>query len=345
MTIARGKIHAADAVPFDDSHAIGYCAREFGASRARAESQCGFAGNTECGVRDGGELALIGNDMSALGNIISTSGRRALFEARRMARVPRAMPDFILIGAQKSGTSSMFAYLKQHRQIVRPVFKELYYFDRHYHRGLDWYGCNFPARSAIARRNDRNGRRHLTFEATATYIFDAQVPGRIAQDIETRKFIVLLRNPVDRAISAYWHARRMGRETRSLDEALKIDRDRYEAERAFEEGRGPEPAGAPPRPAYLRRGIYHEAVARWQHVFPPENLLVLQSEIMFADPAAIMARVFTFLDLPPADGIDFAPQNVGRYDGSDADARQALAEFYRPHNEKLNAMTRNALDW
>jgi hypothetical protein len=283
--------------------------------------------------------------MSALRNFISTNSRKALFEARRMARVPRAMPGFLLIGAQKSGTSSMFSYLKQHPQIVRPIFKELYYFDRHYHRGLDWYGCNFPARATIARRNDRHGRPHLTFEATATYIFDAEVPKRIASDIETRKFIVLLRNPVDRAVSAYWHARRMGRETRNLDEALKIDLERCEAERAFEAGREPKPVGPAPRPRYVRRGIYHEAVARWQREFAPEHLLVLQSEAMFADPAAVMKRVFTFLGLPPAKHIDWEAQNVGRYDGTDAEARALLQNFYRPHNERLNAMSANAINW
>jgi hypothetical protein len=283
--------------------------------------------------------------MSALLNLISAKSRKALFEARRMTGVPRAMPGFILIGAQKSGTSSMFAYLKQHPQIVRPIFKELYYFDRHYGRGLDWYGCNFPARSTIERRNDRHGRAHFTFEATATYIFDAEVPKRIANDIETRKFIVLLRNPVDRAVSAYWHAQRMGREKRSLDEAIKIDLERCEREIAFEAGRGPEPAGQPPRPSYVRRGIYHEAVTRWQQEFTPENLLVLQSEIMFADPGAVMARVFAFLDLPPVEKMDWEPQNVGRYDDKDAEARHLLRQFYRPHNERLNAITANAFDW
>src|SRR5262245_53871580 len=192
--------------------------------------------------------------MSGLKDLVSTKGRKALFELRRVTRAPRAMPDFILIGAQKSGTSSMFSYLRQHPQIVRPVFKEPYYFDRHYDRGLSWYGCNFPARSTIERLNDRHGRPHLAFEATATYVFDERVPGRIAADIETRKFIVLLRNPVDRAISAYWHARRMGRETRSLNEALNIDLEWHQAETAFENGTGPKPEGTPPRPAYLRRG-------------------------------------------------------------------------------------------
>jgi hypothetical protein len=277
--------------------------------------------------------------------MISTHGRRALFGARRIMRGPRAMPHFILVGAQKSGTSSMFAYLRQHPQIVRPVFKELYYFDRHYQRGLRWYGCNFPSRASLERRNDRVGRAHLTFEATATYIFDDQVPGRIARDIDTRKFIVLLRNPVDRAISAYWHARRMGRETRTLDEALQADLVRYEAERAFEEGHGPAPAGPPPRPAYLRRGIYHESVSRWHDAFAPESLLVIPSERMFAEPASAMARVFSFLDLPPAPAIDYAPQNVGGYRDSDTDARRLLQDFYRPHNERLAAITGLALSW
>src|SRR3984957_12508172 len=283
--------------------------------------------------------------MSRLRDILSARSRRLLFEARRLSAGNRAMPDFILIGAQKSGTSSMFAYLRQHPQIVRPIFKEPYFFDRHYDRGLDWYGCNFPSRSAMARLGERTGRKHLTFEATATYVFEPQVPARIARDIPTRKFIVLLRNPVERAISAYWHARRMGKETRSLGEAVDADHHRYEQEKSFEDGTGPRPEGDPPRPTYLRRGIYAESVARWQSVFSPEDLLVLQSEAMFGDPRAIMTRVFVFLGLPQVDGMDFAPQNVGGYSESDQAARKFLEDFYRPHNEWLNRISHTAMTW
>jgi hypothetical protein len=285
------------------------------------------------------------SDMSALRDFASLNGRKAMFEARRFIKVPRAMPDFIVIGAQKSGTSSMFVYLKQHPQILRPVFKEPYYFDRHYDRGLAWYGRNFPARATVERLNDRHARAHLTFEATATYVFDARVPERIAREVETRKFIALLRDPTDRAISAYWHARRMGLESRSLEEALKIDLERYEGEKAFEEGRGPEPPGPPPRPTYLRRGIYHEAVSRWQRLFPPENLLLIQSETMFADPRHVMAQVFEFLGLPPAEDIDFAPQNVGAYDDRDAPAQRFLRDFYRPHVAELSRLTGRPFTW
>jgi hypothetical protein len=269
---------------------------------------------------------------------------RALFEFRRLQPVARAMPHFILIGAQKSGTSSVFSYLKQHPQILRPIFKEPYFFDRHYHRGLGWYGSNFPSQRTIDRRNDRLGRPHLTFEATATYIFDEKVPNRIARDLKTRKFILLLRNPVERVISAYWHAHRLGVESRSLAQVVDDDMRRYRSELAGVTDNSLS-ALALSRPSFLKRGIYHEAVARWQSVFSPQDLLVLQSESLFAEPAAAMTRIFDFLDIPQPGHIDYAPQNVGRYDDRDAQVRELLREFYRPHNQRLNSISRTQFDW
>lgn len=262
-----------------------------------------------------------------------------------MMSAPRQMPHFMVIGAQKSGTSSLFAYLKQHPQIVRPIFKEPFFFDRHYERGLKWYGCNFPSRAAIDRLDNRRGKKHLTFEATASYVFGANVPVRIARDVETRKFILLLRNPVERAISAYWHARRMGRETRALMDALEAELQHLEKGLGRETAGDTKPAREEPRPAYVRRGIYHEAVSHWQTVFSPRDILVLQSETMFANPQATMAKVLDFLELPQTDRINFEPQNVGGYGSSDAEARKLLQDFYRPHNAELNRISQAALNW
>lgn len=283
--------------------------------------------------------------MSQMRDFLHAKAHEAWFEVRRFSPAERTLPHFIVIGAQKSGTSSLFVYLRQHPQIVRPIFKEPYYFDRHYDKGLDWYGRNFPARSTIERLNDRYGRPHLTFEATPTYVFEPQVPERVSRDTQTRKFILLLRDPVDRAISAYWHMCRLGLEKRSLDEAIKIDLDWYLAEKAFEDGKGPPPKGQAPRPTYLRRGIYHEALARWRDCFTQQELLVIQSEEMFADPAAAARRVFQFLDLPPVENIDLSPQNVGSYDESDHEARQFLRRFYAPHNETLGELVGRRFAW
>jgi hypothetical protein len=229
----------------------------------------------------------------------------------------------------------MFSYLRQHPQVARPMYKEIYYFDRHYSRGLSWYRCNFPARAALDRLDDRHGRRHVTFEATATYIFDPNVPRRIAQDLETSRFVALLRNPVDRAISNYWHARRQGLESRDVKTAMEAE---------FEGGDAAATA-RPPRRGYLDRGIYHKAVARWLEHFPRENMLLIQSEKMFADPAAIMARVFAFLGLEPFTGIDYAPLNTGGYDESDREVRRRLGSYYAPHNETLSRMCGTQFDW
>lgn len=280
--------------------------------------------------------------MRQVRDFLYAKGSRALFEYRRLQGNERAMPHFIVIGAQKSGTSSMFSYLKQHRQILRPIFKEPGFFNRQYHRGLGWYGSNFPAQRTVSQLNDRLGRPHLTFEATATYVFDEQVPGRIARDLKTRKFILLLRNPADRVISAYWHARRMGIESRTLIEVVESDRRRTEMEISGEDNPSlPQTT----RPNFLKRGIYHEAVLRWQSVFSPSDLLVLQSETLFADPAKVMTQVFQFLNLPEPGHIDFEPQNVGGYKERDAEVREVLRDFYRPHNEKLNSLTGTRFGW
>jgi hypothetical protein len=99
------------------------------------------------------------------------------------------------------------------------------------------------------------------------------------------------------------------------------------------------------RPTYLARGIYHHAVARWQRIFSTESLHVIQSEAMFADPAKAVADTLDFLGLPPIGAIDLSPQNVGDYDGSDAEERKFLKEFYRPHNLKLARLTGKSLTW
>jgi hypothetical protein len=272
--------------------------------------------------------------MSAFRRFASEKGRAALFSARRVSPAGRALPDFIVIGAQKAGTSSMFSYLRQHPQVSRPMYKEIYYFDRHYSRGLSWYRCNFPARATLDKMSDRYGRRHVTFEATATYIFDANAPRRIAQDLETNRFVALLRNPIDRAISNYWHARRQGLETRALKPAMEAELEACDTA-----------AAEPPRRGYLDRGIYHRAVARWLDHFPRESMLLIQSEKMFADPASVMARVFAFLDLEPFAGIDYAPLNTGDYVESDDEVRRLLGKYYAPHNEILSRMCGTQFDW
>ncbi len=114
---------------------------------------------------------------------------------RRLTSGSRRLPDFIILGAQRAGTSSLYYYLSQHPQILPAVRKELHFFDDHYRRGLGWYRSQFPTRGA---------RGTITGEATPYYLSHPHAPARIQRLLPQARLIVLLRNPVERAISHYF---------------------------------------------------------------------------------------------------------------------------------------------
>jgi hypothetical protein len=169
------------------------------------------------------------------------------------------LPDFIIIGAQRCGTTSLYNYLTQHPLILSALRKEVHYFDNNFHKGVSWYQAFFPLISL------RNGyakilsidNSHLTGEATPYYLFHPLTPKRIAGLLPQVKLIVILRNPVDRAYSHFLHATRMGFETLSFKEAIAREAERVAAEEArllddqsyysFEHQRF----------SYIHRGIYH----------------------------------------------------------------------------------------
>lgn len=121
--------------------------------------------------------------------------RSSLKDKYKLITAPlRLLPNFIIIGAQKGGTSSMFSYLKQHPQLQLPDIKEIHFFDNNYQKGSTWYKSHFPL---IIVKNK------LTGEASPYYLFHPHVPQRVIQLCPKVKLIVMLRNPADRAYSHY----------------------------------------------------------------------------------------------------------------------------------------------
>src|ERR1041384_7789414 len=146
--------------------------------------------------------------------------RKLRFSYARLTWEQRALPDFIIIGAQKAGTSSLFFYLAQHPQLVGSFIKEVHFFDGGMKPGIDnfakgepWYRAHFPLRKDL-------GPTHKTFEASPCYIFNPLAPIRIHDLLPDVKIVALLRNPVDRAISQYFQERRRNREPLEITEAL-----------------------------------------------------------------------------------------------------------------------------
>ena len=128
----------------------------------------------------------------------------------------RLLPDFLIIGTQRGGTTSLYHYLQAHPCIRPASTKEVHFFDTKFHKGLAWYRGHFPTRIEQSSVNRLHGHSLMTGEATALYLFHPHAPKRVAKALPFVKLIVLLRNPVDRALSHYYHAIKHGYETLSF---------------------------------------------------------------------------------------------------------------------------------
>ncbi|GAB4362496.1 MAG: sulfotransferase [Cyanophyceae cyanobacterium] len=240
------------------------------------------------------------------------------------------LPDFLIIGVQKGGTTSLYRYLLQHPQVAPAATKEVHFFDLHYGQGLDWYRAQFPELGS--RRGDRPV---LTGEASPYYVFHPLAAQRIQEVMPTAKLIVLLRNPVDRALSHYFHEVRWGFETLDLEAALACEGDRLagEAERMLDDGSYQ--SFNYQHYSYLKRGRYGEQLKGWRSRFSASQILVLCSEQFYENPAATLDRVTAFLGLEPFEFGPFEAHNAGDYAPPEPGQRAQLQAYFQPHNEQL----------
>jgi hypothetical protein len=259
---------------------------------------------------------------------------------RRLQAPKRALPDFLIIGAQKSGTSSLYRYLAQHPQVRESVLKEVHYFDGGLEDGVDtyalgerWYRAHFPLASAMT-----PGR--LTFEASPLYLLHPLAAGRIAGLLPRVKLVAILRDPTERALSHYFHNVR-DNDRRRFKEDLDVQAamDAEDARLAPVLAAGDYKSEAYRAYSYKARGRYLEQLERYFAHFPRENLLVLTAEALFADPAATMARLCGFLGLDQGQGrVDFRAMNVGaNRETVEPAVRAALDGYFAPLNRALYA--------
>lgn len=273
------------------------------------------------------------------------SERRLRSFALRLALYPRVatsfarpLPEFLIIGAQKAGTSSLYANLCKHPSVCPSIKKEVHYFDFESGRRLAWYRAHFP--TSLTRR-ERGGRRSISGEATPFLLFHPLAPERVAAALPDVKLVALLRDPVDRAISHYHHEVRHGHETRPIDLALAADAAPPEPE---DPASYDDPGGALRHASYLARGRYAEQLERWYRHFDSNRLLVLPTEGIARSDAGF-AQVLEFLGLRAWQPDAFTDRNVQHYPPTDPELRARLADYFAPHNQLLWRLLGAEWDW
>lgn len=219
-----------------------------------------------------------------------------VFAYRMATAISRALPDFLIVGCQKCGTTSLFSYLAQHPQVEEAIKKEIKYFDMFYGLGPYWYRSHFPRNKVM----HRTQLAPLTGEATPDYIFFEECAERVSKLVPQVKLIVLLREPAERSFSQYRYSFRRGFETLSFVDAIAAEEARLsEARREAEAQQTSITASVKYREfSYVKRSQYVEQIKAWQKYFSREQFLFLSSEEMDQSPEQTLSRILSFLDLP-----------------------------------------------
>ncbi len=188
------------------------------------------------------------------------------------------IPTFIIAGAQKSGTTALSNYLGDHPEITLSSFKEVHYFDYNiaYKEGVKWYEKHFH----------KENKSKAIGEATPDYMYMPYVPQRIYNLLPNIKLIFLLRNPVDRAYSHYWHEVKFGWEKLSFEEAISIEKKRILKNKQFKR-----------HYSYLDRGKYIIQLDRFLKYFNKKQVLILNSNDLKNKRNETICRVFNFIDV------------------------------------------------
>ena len=255
----------------------------------------------------------------------------------------RMEPSFLVAGAQRSGTTTLFRLLADHPNLVRPTLdKGTGYFDDNHHRGRIWYRAHFPLR-ALARWRARGPVQ--TFECSGYYMFHPLAPSRIAAELPNARVVVMLRNPVDRAVSAYGHERRRGFESAGFVDALAREQERLANEvdrltrdehyRSF----------AHRHHAYLRRGEYAGQVAALIEAVGRDRVYVMDADAFFADPESEFVALQRWLGLPIQVPENVEKWNAGSPEPMPAQWRARLEEYFAPHDRQLADLIGRTPHW
>ena len=208
----------------------------------------------------------------------------------------RRLPDVLLIGAKRSGSTSLHNYLLQHPQVA-PLFpraahvKGAHYFDRNATRPLSWYRSFGPI--------DRPGQRRITVDGSPYYFIHPGAAAAAAATLPAAKVVVLLREPATRALSQYWDEVKLGRESLPFADALEAEADRLAGEEARILADPGYYSEAHEHLSYALWGRYADHLERWFGAFGRERVLVVRSEDMFVDPAAAFRQVTDFIGIDP----------------------------------------------
>ena len=255
----------------------------------------------------------------------------------------RVLPDFIVIGVGRGGTTSLYNYLNQHNCIQKSSYDEIGFFDDNYHLGLNWYRSMFPTKYEKQKVIQKFGK-FLTYDVTPWYVRRPWTANRIKSLLPSVKIIVVLRNPVDRTYSHYHLTRREKGLTKSFEEI--IDEDIQKINNYDDDLKNSEEYYAElVQNSHIARGFYLEQLEIWLTIFDKKNILIISSEDLAENTQKTMNSIFNFLDLENQIIPNLQKINVGKYPKMKEETRKTLENYFFDHNKNLFKKIEKYFNW
>ena len=254
----------------------------------------------------------------------------------------RVLPDFIIIGSMKCGTTSLYYDICEHPCASPAAYDEIGFFDSNFHLGLNWYRSMFPRKKQIEDVRRKEGTA-ITGEDTPFYFWNPTAAKRIKKLLPNIKLISILRNPIDRAYSEYqdWSSRESNPPSFEtvIENEINLQREypRLITEGNFEVFNQ--------KNSYLLKGVYVDQLKIWAGLFPKEQIFTLSTENLNSDPTAALESVFQYLNLPDYKIKNIQRQKQKKYVPMNSQTRKILVEFFKPHNERLFKFIGKKFDW
>ena len=276
-------------------------------------------------------------DENGIKNSLSSSYHR--FVKRGLSGITassRVLPDFIISGTVRSGTTSLYYNICEHPSVLPASYDEIGYFDSNYHLGINWYRSMFPTEKEM-KQVKKETNFAITGEDTPFYFWKKEAAERIFQDIPNSKIIIIFRNPVDRAYSNYNLGIRKKTESLSFEDAIDEEMN-FLKTHSFRDA-------VDRRRSYLSKGLYENQIKIWLDNFPREQIHILCTEDMKKNPKESLLKIFQFLGIPNYTLKNPQRQKSAEYKKMEDETREKLLAFYKPYNQKLFETIQEKFDW
>ena len=254
----------------------------------------------------------------------------------------RVLPDFIIIGSMKCGTTSLYYDICEHPCVSPAAYDEIGFFDSNFHLGLNWYRSMFPTKRRIEDIRRKEGVA-ITGEDTPFYFWNPVAAKRIQKLLPNIKLITILRNPIDRAYSEYQDLVSSESNSPSFETFIEneINTRRKDSSLITEENF----EIFNQKNSYLLKGVYVDQLKIWAGLFPKEQIFTLSTENLNSEPITALESVFQYLNLPDYKIKNTRRQKQKKYVPMNSQTRKILIEFFKPHNERLFKFIGKKFDW